>query len=167
MIVCDIFDIEVDVENTNKRKLNWKFFTDLPCGTRVILYIQRLYTDFDDCECIWGLYNESFEVKRTDKGDFNGGYGELVVDNADASALKEFNNSLGAYSSGIKTPVSDNIIVSMVVGARQPLKAFGKNNINFSGQKVVGSGGINVVTVEHFVEVPIKSKFQPFDFNRK
>ena len=166
MIECNNFEIEIEIEETKKRKLSWSFFTDLPCGTKVIISVERFYKDHDDSDCVWTLYNEGIEVTKTDNGDFNGNHGELVVDNADSVAFEDFNENLGPYSSGIKTPVTDSITVEVVVGARQPLKAFGKNNINMAGSQVVQSGNINVVRVSKNVSVPIKDKFQPLDFKR-
>jgi hypothetical protein len=104
------------------------------------------------------------EVLTTDQGDLNGATGELEVDKGDKAGLAEFGELAGPYSKGIKEPVSDELTVSFILGARQPLRAFGKNNINLTGSMVRDSGGINVVSIESSVLVPIKPQLQPVDW---
>ncbi len=161
MIQCDVFDVETEV--TPAREIIWRVFTDLPCGTRVIYSFDRLYTDHDGQECEWSLQGGSAMLDRTDRGDLNGVSGHFRVDDGDAEALRDFGESLGDYSAGIKTPLSEYIHLSFTVGLRQPLRAFGKRNENLDGSMVEDQGNMKVVKAERLVTVPIKAEFKPME----
>jgi len=161
MIQCDVFEIEAEI--TSERDIVWHVFTDLPCGTRMIYSFDRLYTDHDGQECEWSLQGSSATLDRTDRGDLNGVSGRFSVDDGDAEALRDFGESLGDYSAGIKTPMSEDIHLSFTVGLRQPLKAFGKRNENLDGSMVEDQGHMKVVRAELLVTVPIKAEFKPME----
>ncbi len=161
MIECSIFDVKIEVVGNPKRVIKWKFFTDLPCGTNVIVSCKRIYQDYDGDDCVWSLENDTYIVEPTDSGDLSGAKSKFDVDKADKDAQKEFNESINQYSSGIKTPVSNEIIIRFSVGGRQKLKAFGKQNKNLVGSMVSESGRVKVVLVESRVELPIKPEYQP------
>src|SRR5687768_13720060 len=148
MITCDIFDLNAVVEG---RTLRWSVSTDLPGGTRLIVDISRRYTNTRGDSCLWSLWGDAVLLTATGPGDRNGATGILNIDEGDAHGLARFNELLGPYSSGTVNPVRPEIHVQVTVGARQPMKAFGKNNCNLAGGMVADSGGINVVREEVIV----------------
>jgi hypothetical protein len=161
MIECDAFDVEIKVIESPDRIIAWELFTDLPCGTKVIVSCNRVYKDYDDEECVWTLDDDTFIVEPTSHGDLNGAKNKFDVDKADKKALVKFNDSITQYSSGIKTTVSDEINLSFIVGGGQIIKAFGKYNGNLTGSMVFDSGGIQIIEVESKVILPMSPKYQP------
>ena len=164
---CNIFDIDLELAEQENRKLMWRVYTDLPCGTVLSYSCDRTYIDYEGAVCLWTLDHGAVEVSPTARGDLNGGSGEVQIDHGDQSALEEFNELLGSYSKGIKTPVGDELRVSFVLGARQPLRAFGKSNIRLSGAMVREAGGINVVESEAVISAPIQHRYQPVEWKRR
>lgn len=158
MITCDVFDLDAVVEG---RTLRWTASTDLPGGTRLIVSISRRYTNTRGEECLWSLWGDAVLLTATGPGDRNGATGSLDIDEGDARGLSQFNELLGPYSSGTVQPVGHEIHVQVTVGARQPMKAFGKNNCNFAGGMVADSGGINIVREEVVVLAEMRREYQP------
>jgi hypothetical protein len=158
MITCDVFDLDAVVEG---RTLRWSVSTDLPGGTRLIVDISRRYTNTRGDECLWTLWGDAVLLTPTVRGDRNGASGTLNVDDGDARGLLQFNKLLGPYSSGTVRPVGTDIHVQVTVGARQPMKAYGKNNSNLAGGMVAESGGINIVREEVVVLAEMNSEYQP------
>jgi hypothetical protein len=60
-------------------------------------------------------------------------------------------------------PVAPEIHVQVTVGARQPMKAFAKNNCNLTGGMVAESGGINIVREEVVVSAEMRREYQPIE----
>jgi len=123
----------------------------------------RIYTDYDDDQRVWTLEGDSVIIERSDRGDLNGASGSFYVDRGDAEVFRKFNDSLSDYSSGMKTPLLDEIRLSFTVGLRQPLKAFGKRNENLSGGMVDDKDKMKVVQVERLVLAPIDPKYRPME----
>ncbi len=163
MIKCDVFELELDLDTSGPSPmLEYRYWTDLPCGTKVILELTRSYRDSDNDLCLWTLFEEDFSLSRGDLVDFNGGSGVLDVFAGDRNGLKEFEEfERDDPSSVIVTPVSDEISTSVVVGIRQRLRAYGKNNKNLTGAKVDKSGGLKTVSVERRVRCPMLPELQP------
>lgn len=160
VITCDVFDIHAAVEG---RILRWSVSTDLPGGTRLIVDVSRQYTDARCDKCVWSLWNDAVLLTPTGPGDRNGAIGTLNIDEGDAHGLSRFNKLLGPYSAGILKPVEHDLFLQVTVGARQPMKAFGKNNCNLTGDMVVDSGGINIVRKELALWVEIRHDYQPIE----
>lgn len=160
MITCDVFDLNAVVDG---RTLRWTVRTDLPGGTRIIVSVSRRYVDTRGDECVWSLWGDSVLLTATGPGDCVEAKGALNIDEGDAHGLSRFNELLGPYSSGIVNPVGPEIQVQVTVGARQPMKAFGKNNCNLSGGMVSNSGGINIVREVAVVSVEMCRENQPID----
>ena len=81
----------------------------------------------------------------------------------DAHGLEQFNESLVPYSAGILKPVSPQLHVSATVGARQPMKAFGKNNCNRDGGMVSDAGDTKIVREEVVLALEMRPEFQPIE----
>ena len=160
MICCDVFDLHADIDG---RVLHWSVSTDLPGGTRLIVGISREYTDTRGDKCIWSLWENAILLGPTGTGDRNGASGTLDIDEGDAHGLRRFNELLGSYSSGISTPVGDEIRIQAIVGARQPMKAFGKSNCNLAGDMVFDSGGINIVQEQATLTFAMRPEYQPIE----
>lgn len=160
MITCDVFDLHVVVEG---RTLRWSISTDLPGGTRLGVGVSRRYINTRGDQCLWSLWSEAVLLTATGPGDRNGAMGTLNIDEGDAHGLSQFNELLGPYSSGTMKHVGPEIHVQVTVGARQPMKAFGKNNCNLAGGMVVDSGGINIVEEEVVVSAEMRREYQPIE----
>ena len=164
MITCNVFDLQLAVDG---RKLRWQISTDLPGGTRVIVDIRRYYENSEGEQQLWMLWSDSILLTNTGPGDFNGAAGEIDIDEGDARGLVEFNRLLGPYSSGAVKPVGPEVHVQATVGLRQPLKAFGKNNCNLSGDMVSeDSRGMHFVEREASASLEMSGKFQPVQRDR-
>mgnify|MGYP003635139345 FL=1 len=165
MLTCDLFELSLTLKQnaSGHPVIEFSYYTDLPAGTRVILSCERTYNDMQDEECVWVGYNAVIFVEPAFYGDFNGGSGQIDVVESDQKALALFNEINSSFSSGVKTPVSDDIRVDLTVGARQRLRAFGKNNCELSGQMVECSGGVNVVRVSESLTIPMLPELQPID----
>lgn len=161
MIICDIFELTLTLKDEGGPFIEYNYYTDLPAGTRIFLSCERTYIDLSEEECVWGGYDEEIFVEPATYGDFNGGSGRIDVVESDKQALKLFNQINKNFSSSIKAPVSDVLTIDLIVGARQRLKAFGKNNSELSGQMVHDSGGINIVNVSESITLPMLSELQP------
>jgi len=160
MITCDAFDLDLVVEG---RTLRWTVSTDLPGGTRLIVDVSRRFINTRGDKCLWSLWNDAVLLIATGPGDRNVATGTLNVDEGDAHGLSQFNELLGPYSSGVAKPVGPEIYVEVTVGARQPMKAFGKNNCNLVGGMVAVSGGINIVRGEVVVSSEMRREYQPIE----
>ena len=160
MITCDLFDLDASVLG---RTLRWSVSTDLPGGTRIIVDVSRRYINTRGDQRIWSLWGDGILLTATGPGSRNGAAGTLNIDEGDAHGLSQFNELLGPYSSGILKPVGPEIYVQVTVGARQPMKAFGKNNCNLAGGMVADSGGINIVREELVVSAEMRQEYQPID----
>jgi hypothetical protein len=73
--------------------------------------------------------------------------------------FRQLNN--GYSSSGISSPVSDTVELGFIVGGRQRLREFGRNNSELSGTLVTERGGIKVVEAVRKLHIPMKSHLQP------
>ena len=81
---------------------------------------------------------------------------------SDERALKRFREiHSDGFSHGTKTPVDDELVVDMVVGARQRIRDFGKYNCNLTGEMVENSGGIQIVRISKSLNIPMRPDLQP------
>lgn len=161
MVTCDTFELEVSLTGEGAPVIAYSYWTDLPAGTVVSLECSRWYLDHEGRRCLWTLHDARLAVSVKGLGDFNGGSGRIDVISGDREALAEFEATIGSSSKGINSQVSDDVTVSLCVGARQPLRAFGPGNAKLSGQMVARSGGVQVVTVAKSVRVPLQAEFYP------
>lgn len=161
MITCDVFEVEVETVQEPLRLLKYRYWTDLPAGTFVILDCTRSFVDHTGKERHWALHNERLMVSPSARGDFNGGAGEIAVNSGDQAALKQFEELLPHLSAGMRTPPTSRIRLHFSVGARQRLKAFGRSNEGLGGAMVSSVGEIKVVRVEQFVDCPLDNRFNP------
>ena len=113
-------------------------------------------------KCVWVGHNERIEIQPAIRGDFNGVTGRVDLVASDRRASLRFERINGEFSSGVKGKVSDQLTVSMTVGARQPMRLFGKNNCNLSGVMVTHTGEVNVVIVEKIILTPMPAELQPY-----
>jgi len=164
MVTCDLFEMNLAVKQKGgKPYLVWSFVTDLPARTQVILSCSRTFLNMRGDTCVWTGHNERLEVQPNALGDYNGTAGRIDVDDSDQKALDLFNEIHTAFSSGVKTPVSDELTLCLTVGARQRLRAFGRNNSDLSGHMVSRAGDINKVEICKSVVVPMQDAFQPVE----
>ncbi len=161
MITCDLFELQLELSDSDNRSLKYMFYCDLPAGTRVVLSCQRTFKNTRGETCLWVGFNTALEIQSNVHGDYNGGVGVIDVDASDRKAFEQFKQINKGFSGGIQTPVSDNFTVVLTVGARQRLKAFGRNNSSLNGDMVGENGGINVVEVEKSCKIPVKDELQP------
>ena len=160
MVECNVLDLAVDI-NSETRTVTFTCYTDAPCGTHLIASAERRYQNRVGDDCVWILFSERLVVEPSDTGDLNSVSASFAVDDADSRALSSFNDSLGPYSKGMASTLSDTISISVVLGGRQRLKAFGRNNCNLSGAMVV-SGSPRTATVVADASMPIDPQFTPF-----
>lgn len=162
MIKCDVFELSAEVvEKTGKLVLTYLFYTDLPPHTRAIVTLRRTFLNSRDEECVWGGFNSAEMLNPGVHGDYAGLAGEIDIAMSDQIGADRFREINQSFSAGISAPASDRLSLIVTVGARQRLRAFGKNNANLSGVMVVNSGGINVGESVVTVEVPMADELQP------
>ena len=160
MVECNVLDLVVDV-NSETRTVTFTCYTDAPCGTFLIASAERRYKNHADDDCVWILFNDRLTVEPSDTGDLNSVSVTFSVDDGDSRALSSFNDSLGPYSKGMASPLSDTISISVILGGRQRLKAFGRNNCNLSGAMVAAGTPKTAKEIAN-VSIPIDSQFTPF-----
>lgn len=162
MVECNLCELAVDlVEQDGTQLIRYFFYTDLPVGTRVILSCHRTYTNVQGEQCVWLGYGEAVLTKPSANGSYSGAEGLIDVAVSDRLACERFNQTRSTFSPGIASAVSSVLTVVLTVGARQPRKDFGRNNINLSGRMVHSRGELNVVNVFKKIEVPLSNEFQP------
>ncbi len=161
MIECNLFDIEVHLQNRgNSRILVYTFATDLPVGTRLCLLVNREYLNNEDGLCLWNMHDETITVAKSETGSANGGSGEIDIDKSDKLAWERYNSRFVQYASGIKSMIPDELNIGIIMGVKQSLTTFGKNNCNLTGKYVENRGGNRVMKVVKKIRVPIISIFQ-------
>lgn len=160
MVRCDLFSVSVGVEDGGTG-LTISIDTDLPAGTLVNIDCTRTYATFKGRLALWTVFDGRAEVQPSRRGDINGLTAFVDLAAGDAEARREFDEALGAFSSGIRTPVSDTVTITTTVGARQRLKAFGPRNENLTGSEVGRDGDISIVRSAIEINVPIRAEFQP------
>lgn len=160
---CEIFEAEVGLGGSPGRpEIHYKLWTDLPAGTLMALSCYRSYLSWRNERAVWVMAEDELIVRPNVLGDFNGAQGVISVEKADLHAKKEFEQRLkSGFSAGIQTPVGDEVELIFTVGARQRLKAFGKNNRNLAGPLVQEEGGVRFVELRKKVKVPLRSDLQP------
>src|SRR5688500_8041205 len=163
MIRCDHFSLDVAVERRESAQLVIQLVTDLPAGTLVNVDCTRVYLTLRDQPALWTLFDERLEIQPAFHGDFSGLERSIDVEAGDAEASAEFEEALGSFSSGIRTKVSDTVTVTATVGARQRLKAFGRNNENLRGSEVSQKGDLKIVQAVVEIDVPMREDQQPLD----
>lgn len=162
MVECNLFELTVDlVEQDGTPLIRYFFFTDLPAGTRVILSCQRTYTNVQGEQCVWVGHDEAVFTKPSVHGSYNGANGQIDVVASDRQAFQRFKQTRSSFSPGIASQVSSVVTVILTVGARQPIEAFGRNNVHLSGRMVRNRGEVNVVKVSKDIEVSVCKECQP------
>lgn len=161
-ILCELFEAELSAVNAHGRpEIHYKLWTDLPAGTLVALGCYRSYTNWRNERCVWVMVQDALTIVPNVLGDWNGVVDTIDVIKGDLEAKKEFEDLLGGSSAGIRTPVEDEIEVVFTVGARQRLKAFGKNNENLVGPLIQKRGPIHYIELAATVNVPMRRDLQP------
>lgn len=161
LLTCDLFELRLALTGGDCPKVEYLFYTDLPAGPVVIISCYRTYENMRGEKCVWAGYDGKRELIPNAHGDFSGGKDIVDVYNSDKQGFEFFNALSSSFSAGIKTRVSDEFIVSITLGGRQRLRAFGKNNSGMNGQMVSKAGEINVVQVSANIVVPMAEEFQP------
>jgi hypothetical protein len=160
-LLCEVFEANLHVANPYGRpEIHYELWTDLPDGTLVALGCYRNYTNWRNESCVWVMVQDALTVVPNIKGDYNGVAGVIDVVKGDLEAKEEFEELLRG-SAGIRTPVGDEIEVIFTVGARQRLKAFGKNNQNLVGRLIQERGPIHFIELKAIVNAPMRRDLQP------
>ena len=110
--------------------------------------------------CVWVLSSESVTVNPGYDDNLNGAAGVLSVSAGDLEARRRY-DKIRSKTTAMASPPSDEIRVSLIVGGRQRLKSFGKNNAKLAGHAAHDSGGINVVSAQVKVTHPISPDVSP------
>ena len=162
MIQCNFFEIRLlRLVDEFPQSVDFLCQTDLPEGTRLILSCQRRFTNTRGEECLWIGQDEELEISSDGSSDSNGCRGHIDVVNSDRKALDRFKQISSESSAGIASPVSDNLELVITVGARQPLKGFGKHNAFLCGRMVREDGGVKFVRETLNVNLPMDRQYQP------
>lgn len=162
-IYCEVFEVE-EVRVTHREgrpEIHYKLWTDLPAGTLPGLVCYRSYTNWRNEGCVWTMVEDELTIVPDIRGDYNGVVGNIDVIKADIKAKKRFEELLSDLSAGIRTPIGDEIEMIFTVGARQRLKAFGKNNANLTGPLVQEAGGVRYIELSTTVNAPMRRDLQP------
>ncbi len=164
ILLCERFDSEAKLTGDDSRTIEFCVRTDLPIGTLVGVMLSRSYRDSTGDEAIWVGFGEAFTVGPTQDAEINGFVGKCDIDTSDRSGVAWFkmaNSQTGLFTTA---PVSDVVTVSMTVGGRQRLRAFGKHNCNLAGSQVTITtkpDGTNFINREQQLLIPMRAEFQP------
>jgi len=170
MIICDLYQLSAELKGeSGRRKISYSLYSDLPAGTRAIISLERFYYNSRGEKCVWtgvgpGFGDEAF-FKPNIYGDFAGLEDEIDVELFDRCALEEFEAIITSLSLGVVCRVSDELQLIISVGARQRIRAFGKNNENLTGGMVAKKGSVNIVEAEISFNAPVLAESQPFTSN--
>ena len=157
MMVCNLFEVDVNVSGGDNAIVDFVIRTDLPAGTQVIYSTHRTYLDTAGESSVWVGQNDRLIVSEA--GECRG---RIDMSASDIKAAEHYRRINSGYSkSGISTPVSDTVELEFVVGGRQRLREFGRNNSELSGTLVSDRGGIKVVEAVRELRIPMKSTLQP------
>lgn len=157
MIVCNLFEVDVTVIGGDNPIVDFVIRTDLPAGTQVIYSTHRTYLDSAGEASVWVGQNDRLTISEA--GECRGRIDMFASDKKAAEHYRQINS--GYSKTGISTPVSDTVELEFVVGGRQRLREFGRNNSELSGTLVTDRGGIKVVEAVRELRIPMKSTLQP------
>lgn len=157
MVVCNAFEVSLNVSGGENPILDFLIRTDLPAGTQIIYTCRRSYRDAHGEDSLW--VGQSERVAVSGECECRGRIDMNVSDKKASDHYRQLNTD---YSPpGISSPVSDTVTITFMVGGRQRLKEFGRNNSELSGTLVSDRGGIKIVEVIRELHIPMKSTFQP------
>ncbi len=157
MIVCNLFEVAVNVSGGDNPIVDFVIRTDLPVGTQIIYSCRRSYRDSQGEDSLWVGQSETLAVSEA--GECRGRIDMIASDKKAAEHYRQINS--GYSKSGISSPVSETVKLRFVVGGRQRLREFGRNNSELSGTLVTDRGGIKVVEAGRELRIPMKSTLQP------
>lgn len=157
MVVCNLFSVDAHVLDDRTRVVQVVIRTDLPSGTQIIYSVDRTYLDKKGELSLWVGQGDRIVVDRSNECHL-----DIDIDASDEMALDYFRQlNSGSFPSGNISPVSDTVDISFVVGARQRLKEFGRNNSELTGMVVREAGSVKIVESRHQFCIPMEQKFQP------
>lgn len=157
MVVCNLFDVGIKLCGGENPIVDFLIRTDLPAGTQIIYSCRRSYQDSQGEDSLWVGQSEKLTV--SDGGECCGRIDMIASDKKAAEHYRQLNT--GYSPPGISTSVSDTVTLRFVVGGRQRLREFGRNNAELSGNLVAIRGGINIVEAIRELTIPMNSTFQP------
>jgi hypothetical protein len=161
MVRCDVFELRASVGTGPTRVLQWDLVTDLPPGSRCTLAIERGYDNTEGRLELWTLYEQHITVATRPGYNMNGARGEIDIDQGDLAALAALLADAEQAVSGIRDRPSERIEVSCILGAPQPLRDFGPNNLQLTGSQVTEHRDLRVVDVSTFVYAPVANDLFP------
>lgn len=157
MIVCNLFDVSLNVSGDEIPIVSFVIRTDLPSGTHIIFTCRRSYQDSQGTDSLWVGQSDRLVVSAN--GECRG---RVDINASDKKASDHFRQlNTGHSSPGISSPISDTVELGFMVGGRQRLREFGRNNSELSGTLVTELGGIKVVEAVRRLRIPMKSNLQP------
>jgi hypothetical protein len=157
MIVCNLFDVSLDISGDEFPIVIFVIRTDLPSGTQIISTCRRSYRDAQGTDSLWVGQGDRLVVSAD--GECRG---RIDINASDKKASDYFRQlNTGHTSPGISSPISDTVELGFMVGGRQRLREFGRNNSELSGALVTDHGGIKVVEAVRKLHIPMKSHLQP------
>jgi hypothetical protein len=159
MVECSLFEVVVKCD---ERILYIDIKSDLPAGTRVIVSVFRTYRNLANEEELWQLLSEAIFLESLQR-ELNGFSLSANIDELDGKAKEYFKSVIPSCPRGMTSLPSELINIRCSVGARQKLKLFGKMNKKLRGNKVVASGGINLVEGCSNVILPISEENLPIN----
>lgn len=157
MVVCDLFEVCVHVSGDESPIIDFVIRTDLPVGTQILLSCRRTYRDSRGEESLW--VGQSERVTVSERGECRG---RIDIASSDMSASEHYRQINAGHSPpGISSSVSDTVTLTFVVGGRQRVSDFGRNNSELSGSLVVKRGGIKIVEAVRELRIPMTPALQP------
>jgi hypothetical protein len=157
MIECNRFDVSLNVSGDEIPIVIFVIRTDLPSGTQIISTCRRSYRDAQGTDSLWVGQSDRLVVSAD--GECRG---RIDINASDKKASDYFRQlNTGHSSPGISSPISDTVELGFMVGGRQRLREFGRNNSELSGTLVTERGGIKVVEAVRKLHIPMKSHLQP------
>ena len=157
MVVCNVFEASVNVIGDESPIVEFVIRTDLPSGTQIIYNCRRSYRDSQGEDSLWVGQSERLAV--SDDGECRG---RIDIVASDTKAFEHYRQLNTGYSPpGISERVSEIVKLTFVVGGRQRLREFGRNNSELSGPHVIDHGGIKIVEAACELRIPMSSMLQP------
>ena len=157
MIECNRFDVSLNVSGDEIPIVIFVIRTDLPSGTQIISTCRRSYRHAQGKDSLWVGQSDRLVVSADGKCR-----GRIDINASDKKASDYFRQlNTGHSSPGISSPISDTVELGFMVGGRQRLREFGRNNSELSGTLVTERGGIKVVEAVRKLRIPMKSHLQP------
>jgi hypothetical protein len=105
MIVCNLFDVSLDMSGDEFPIVIFVIRTDLPSGTQIISTCRRSYRDAQGTDSLW--FGQSDRMVVSADGECRG---RIDINASDKKASEHFRQlNTGYSSSGISSPVSDTV----------------------------------------------------------